>query len=166
MGANRIERVSTTMGPKRFWFSFEFYTDTWRRFNAMQKIRSGECLPQKMCLKFIYSEKATKFREISTLLLSCVVPVKSKVEISQNIVAFSEYMNLSCMHLPKRFYKMISKIWQPSSKNFKWTQVQSKNNLTALTFLAKICVASSTLCSKSEVILRSSLYSLSIQITR
>ena len=41
----------------------------------------------------MYSEKATKFCEISTLLLSNVVPVKSKVEISQNFVAFSEYMN-------------------------------------------------------------------------
>ena len=44
-------------------------------------------------LKFIYSEKATKFCEIFTLLLSFVVPVKSKVKISQNFVAFSEYMN-------------------------------------------------------------------------
>ena len=44
-------------------------------------------------VKFIYSEKATKFCEISTLLLSYVVPVKSKVEISQNFVAISEYMN-------------------------------------------------------------------------
>ena len=44
-------------------------------------------------VKFIYSEKATKFCEISTLLLSYVVPVKSKVEISQNFVAFSVYMN-------------------------------------------------------------------------
>ena len=33
-------------------------------------------------IKFIYSEKATKFCEISTLLLSYVVPVKCKVEIS------------------------------------------------------------------------------------
>ena len=33
-------------------------------------------------LKFIYSEKATKFYEIFTLLLSYVVPVKSKVKIS------------------------------------------------------------------------------------
>ena len=48
-----------------------------------------------LCLKFIYSEKATKFCEISTLLLSYVVPVKSKVEISQNFVAFSEYMNFN-----------------------------------------------------------------------
>ena len=45
--------------------------------------------------KFIYSEKATKFCEISTLLLSYVVPVKSKVEILQNFVAFSEYMNFT-----------------------------------------------------------------------
>ena len=39
-------------------------------------------------VKFIYSEKATKFCEISTLLFSYVVPVKSKVEISQNFMAF------------------------------------------------------------------------------
>ena len=44
-------------------------------------------------LKFIYSEKATQFCEISTLLLSYVVPVKSKVEISLNFVTFSEYTN-------------------------------------------------------------------------
>ena len=44
-------------------------------------------------LKFIYSEKAIKFWEISTLLLFYIVPVKSKVEISQIFVAFSEYMN-------------------------------------------------------------------------
>ena len=36
---------------------------------------------------------ATKFNEIFTLLLFYVVPVKSKVKISQNFVAFSEYMN-------------------------------------------------------------------------
>ena len=47
------------------------------------------------CLKIIFSEKATKFFEISTLLLSYVEPVKSKVEISQNFVAFSEYMNFT-----------------------------------------------------------------------
>ena len=44
-------------------------------------------------LKFIYSEKATKFCEIFTLLLTTVHTVKSKVKISQNVVAFSEYMN-------------------------------------------------------------------------
>ena len=45
-------------------------------------------------LKFIvYSEKSTKFWEIFTLLLSYVVPVKSKEKMSQNFVAFSEYLN-------------------------------------------------------------------------
>ena len=44
-------------------------------------------------LKFTYSEKATKFFEIFSLLLSYLVPVKSKVKISQNFVAFSEYIN-------------------------------------------------------------------------
>ena len=43
-------------------------------------------------LKFICSEKATKFCKFFTLLLSYVVPVKSKVKISQNFVAFSEYI--------------------------------------------------------------------------
>ena len=47
-------------------------------------------------LKFIYSEKATKFCEISTIDFSYVVPVKSAaVEILQNFVAFSEYMNFT-----------------------------------------------------------------------
>ena len=46
-------------------------------------------------LKFIYSEKATKFCEISTNYLSYVLPVKIKVEILQNFVAFSENMNFN-----------------------------------------------------------------------
>ena len=46
-------------------------------------------------LKFIYSEKATKFCEISILLLTTVHTVKIKVEISQNFAAFSEYMNFT-----------------------------------------------------------------------
>ena len=50
-----------------------------------------------MIVKFIYSEKATKFCEIFTLLLSYVVPVKNKVKISQNFVAFSDYMNFNSM---------------------------------------------------------------------
>ena len=49
----------------------------------------------KVPIKFLYSEKATKFCEIFTLLFSYVVPVKSKVKISQNFVAFSEYMNFT-----------------------------------------------------------------------
>ena len=44
-------------------------------------------------LHIIYSEKVTKFCEIFTLLLSYGVPVKSKMKILQDFVAFSEYMN-------------------------------------------------------------------------
>ena len=46
-------------------------------------------------LKFIYSEMVTNFCEFSTVDLSYVVTVKSTVEISQNFVAFSEYMNFN-----------------------------------------------------------------------
>ena len=48
-----------------------------------------------LLLKFIYSEKATKLCEIFALLLTGTTQVKSKVKISQNFVAFSEYMNFT-----------------------------------------------------------------------
>ena len=53
-------------------------------------------------LKFIYSEKATKFCEIFPLLLTTVHTVKSKMKISQNFVAFSKYMNFTYLvnHIP------------------------------------------------------------------
>ena len=45
-------------------------------------------------VKFIYSEKATKFCEIFTLLLNGTTYLgQKKVKISKNFVAFSEYMN-------------------------------------------------------------------------
>ena len=54
--------------------------------------------------------------EISTLLLSYVVPVKSKVEISQNFLAFSECMN---------FTNNVSHLWIPFKKYWRkpaiWT---------------------------------------------
>ena len=49
-------------------------------------------------LKFIYSEKATKYCEISTIDLTVTTLNKSTVEISQNFVAFSEYMNFNNMY--------------------------------------------------------------------
>ena len=51
-------------------------------------------------VKFIYSEKATKFCEISTVDLSYVVMVKSMLEISQNFMVFLEYMNFT-LHTPE-----------------------------------------------------------------
>ena len=44
-------------------------------------------------VKFINSEKASKFCKIVALLLTTVHTIKSKVKISKNFVAFSEYMN-------------------------------------------------------------------------
>ena len=44
-------------------------------------------------IKFIYSEKATNFGEISTIDLTVTTQGKFMVEISQKFVAFSEYMN-------------------------------------------------------------------------
>ena len=52
-----------------------------------------ETIIHELLKKFIYSEKATKIFEVITLLLSYVVPLKSKVKISQSFVVFSEYMN-------------------------------------------------------------------------
>ena len=63
-------------------------------------------------LKFIYSEKATKFCKIFTVLLSYVVPVKSKVKISQNFVAFSEYMNFNVKGPPGKTY-LVTNFFRP-----------------------------------------------------
>ena len=46
-------------------------------------------------IKFVNSEKATKFCEIFTLLLTVTTQDKSKVKILQNFVAFSEYMTFN-----------------------------------------------------------------------
>ena len=48
-----------------------------------------------MILKFIYSEKATQFCKIFTLLLTGTTWDTSEVKISQNVVAFLEYMNFT-----------------------------------------------------------------------
>ena len=68
-----------------------------------------KCSTDLTTLKFIYSEKATKFCKIFTLLLSCVVPVKSKANISQNFVVFSEYMNFNKIPLEVRLEPPIGK---------------------------------------------------------
>ena len=46
-------------------------------------------------IKLIYSEKVTKFCKISTVDLTGIVEDKSKMEISQNFLDFSEYMNFT-----------------------------------------------------------------------
>ena len=66
------------------------------RSKKLQSIEITIFLALARKLKFICSEKATKFFEIFTFLLSYLVPVKSKIKISQSFVAFLEYMNFNC----------------------------------------------------------------------
>ena len=96
---------------------------------------SLSCVVLLLVVKFIYSEKATEFWDISTLDLSNVVTVKSTVEISQNFVAFSEYMNFTKKGLAKGKIKAnfcnVVKIFISSF----WT---NRDDLKLLNILVKI----------------------------
>ena len=59
-------------------------------------------------LKFIYSEKATKF---FPLLFTVCTIVKSKGKILQNCVAFSEYMNFTYLYWISQVLLNIWDIW-------------------------------------------------------
>ena len=65
-------------------------------------------------IKLIYSEKATIFFKISTVDLSYVVPVRSRVDISQNFMALSDYMSFKMC--PQKFEKPKEKfsVWDHS----------------------------------------------------
>ena len=72
-------------------------------FNSSNKNEQTiQCLLRALYIKFVYSEKTTKFCEISNLLLSTVHTDKSKAEISQNFVAFSEYINFKANGRPNK----------------------------------------------------------------
>ena len=56
-----------------------------RIFSELPSLPSTACEKElKLFLKFIYSEKATKFCEISTLLLSYLVPVKLELAFEED----------------------------------------------------------------------------------
>ena len=55
-------------------------------------------------VKFTYSQKATKFCKIFSLLLTGTTQGKSKVEILQNFVAFSEYMNFNMTNATLKWF--------------------------------------------------------------
>ena len=115
------ERLKFNSVPRRV----ELFRISCPEFRTMWSLTTAplHSAMHQIVIKFIYSEKATKFCEIFTLLLSylcnvwvakkvtkrnsvlllclvtfietqTLVPVKSKVKILQNYVAFSEYMNL------------------------------------------------------------------------
>ena len=78
----------------------------------------------------VYSEKATRFFKISNLLSSTVHTNKSRVEISQNFVAFSEYMNFK--NEKKWWNGVISVYWNYTIENLE--VVLRKSNLVEIQF--------------------------------
>ena len=65
------------------------------RARYVVKLEWNNILKTIVILKFIYFEKATNVCKISIVDLSYVVTVKSTVEILQDFVGLSEYMNFS-----------------------------------------------------------------------
>ena len=65
-------------------------------FPLSQNIKKGSyCDGKCLHVKFIYSEKATKFCKIFILLLTGTTYDKIKVKISHDFGVFSEYMNFN-----------------------------------------------------------------------
>ena len=93
--SNYLELVKFMNGIWRWIFlafsTFVFFLGN--IFHTTVKFIYSEKATQHTSVKFIHHEKATQFCKISTLDLTVCSTVKSKVEISQNLVAFSEYMN-------------------------------------------------------------------------
>ena len=68
-------------------------------------------------VKFIHSEKATKFCEIFLFHLTVCTVVKSKVKISQNFVSFSEYMNFRRSYQKAALCSASTRWWWPGHSN-------------------------------------------------
>ena len=119
--------ISCNLCPEKFPSSIHFRRhsiDVHRKSNntLVKKNKEPFCCDEcgkTFKVKFIFSEKATKFYEISTLLLSYVVPFKSKVDISQNFVAFSEYMNFNILYSCLLCILVLSSLIQ--GPLYKWT---------------------------------------------
>ena len=88
-------------------------------------------LVHRASLKLVYSEKTTKFCEISTLLLSTVNTDKRKVEILKNLVAFSEYINFNMLNVKQLCQKNFQHAtWELILRSLKF--YYSNYNLTSL----------------------------------
>ena len=86
-------------------------------------------------LKFIYSEKTTKFCEIFTLLLSLCTVDKSKVEILQNFVAFSEYTNSKKL---SSLWAVLDTVYMDASANLSQARPNSGANTLPQKFLTVV----------------------------
>ena len=72
------------------------------------------------------NEKATKFFEISTVDLSYIVMpvvVKSMLEISQNFVTLSEYMNFTILQMHLFTTKLFTGVTEPHEDFFLFVSV-------------------------------------------
>ena len=97
-----ILKVKLVLSPSQFsvWLkksltgTFTWYSSRLHAMFAIFPLLPQESqfpiLPAFLVLKFIYSEKATKFCKLFTLLLNGTTKDKSKVKILENFVAFSE----------------------------------------------------------------------------
>ena len=91
-----------------------FLCRLWRGKEAIQNWRHpGQAASKSnvrimiFLVKFIYSDKATKFCKIFTLLFTVCTVVKIKMKILQNSVVFSEYTNFNRLSVP--LFKQIKK---------------------------------------------------------
>ena len=84
---------------KKLYFFFQkkvkWNISSYQNLSHMLSLFWNESKMNHEIVKFIHSEKSTKFCDISNTYLSYVLPVKWLVEILQNFVAFSEYMNFN-----------------------------------------------------------------------
>ena len=85
-------------------------------------------------LKFIYSEKATKFCKISIVDLSFLVKVKSTVEISQNFVEHVNFENPVADFA--NFFAYLFFFYSRFIYFFKADPINKIKNLVLLTFFA------------------------------
>ena len=100
----RAKKIKTRMSSRSAEFEASLGQPNAKIIDAPNKAKIGKSIRDidkllgkwfDYYLKFIYSEKATKFCEIFPLFLTVCTVVKSEGKISQNFVAFSEYMNFN-----------------------------------------------------------------------
>ena len=97
--------------------------------------------------KFIYSEKATKFCQISTIDLSYVVTVKSTVKIWQNFVAFLEWIRYystrlnTQMHWYKKNSQLVFRILLDNAREVAGIQLLSRfcDKVAFTNYVDKFC---------------------------
>ena len=100
IGPNASIVLERGLRASRFAHNYDFYKpDLTSPYPIVDGQLSVKCYLQVLLtifiVKFVNSEKATKFCKIVPFLLTVCTVVKRKGKISQNFVAFSEYINFN-----------------------------------------------------------------------